>query len=141
MRNHVTITGYRDDIHKVLPDLDIFMFPTLSEASPLSVLEAMSCELPVVISKVGGVPEIVSDGITGVLVPPRDSKAFANAVIDLIRSPEKRISMGKEARKKVTEKFDIKITLDRVEGVIEEALKVKNRIGGGDGTKKDTIYK
>jgi glycosyltransferase involved in cell wall biosynthesis len=125
LENHVTITGYRDDMPKALADLNIVMFPTLTEASPLAILEAMSCRLPVVVSRVGGVPEIVVDGKTGCLVNPRDSRAFADAVIELIQSPDKMTAMGKAARVRVVKEFDIQVTLDRVEAVIREALKPK----------------
>ena len=73
---------------------DIFVLPSLVEGYGLVLLEAMSFGLPVVTTKVGGIPEIVSDGVEGILIPPRDEKALANAIAELLACPTIRRELG-----------------------------------------------
>jgi len=82
------------DLAAAYRQADIFVFPSLVEGYGLVLLEAMSFGLPVVTTKVGGIPEIASDGVEGILVPPRDEKALANAIAELLACPAKRREMG-----------------------------------------------
>ena len=75
----VRFMGHRDDVPAILSESDLFVLPSESEASPNVILEAMAAGLPVVASNVGGIPELVTDGVTGSLVPPADSDALAAA--------------------------------------------------------------
>jgi len=84
------------DLAAAYRQADIFVLPSLMEGYGLVLLEAMSFGLPVVASKVGGIPEIVSDGVEGILVPPRDEKALANAIAELLACPTKRREMGEK---------------------------------------------
>ncbi len=76
--------GFRHDVHAELAALDIFVLPSFSEGMPMSVIEAMATGVPVVASRVGGVPELVRDGIDGLLVPPGDPLALADAIARLV---------------------------------------------------------
>ncbi|HSN68773.1 MAG TPA: glycosyltransferase family 4 protein, partial [Thermoanaerobaculia bacterium] len=77
--------GYREDVPALLESFDLFVHPTLFDALPTSVLEAMAAGVPVVASATGGIPEIITDGRDGLLVPPGDEDALAAAVIRLLR--------------------------------------------------------
>jgi len=99
--DRVQILGYSNEVSDLLSAIDIFVLPSLSEGLPLALLEAAAAGRPLIATEVGGVPEIVDDGVNGLLVPPRDPKSLANAVQSLSHDPERRIKMGEAARKKV----------------------------------------
>src|SRR5206468_11827395 len=80
----VTFTGRRDDVPAVTTALDVAVLPSYREAQGLSILEAMALSRPVVASAVGGIPEMIDDGRTGLLVPPRDEGALAAAIVRLL---------------------------------------------------------
>jgi glycosyltransferase involved in cell wall biosynthesis len=103
----VVFTGFRKDIPDILSIIDILVASTLSEALPTSILEGMSAGKPVVATNVGGVPEVVINGETGILIPSKDSDALAAAILELLESPEKRVMMGKKGRQHVMEHFSI----------------------------------
>jgi len=84
----------------------IFVLASLWEGIPVSLMEAMASGLAVVATRVTGIPELVEDGVSGLLVPPQDSKALAEAIYKLLRDKELREKMGKAARQKVVEEFD-----------------------------------
>jgi glycosyltransferase involved in cell wall biosynthesis len=97
--------GLTEEVDKYLCAMDIFVLPTYREGFPVSILEAMSAELPVVTTNVRGCRESVIHGVTGLLVPPRDAHALARAVAALLDDPGKATSMGRAGRMRVTENF------------------------------------
>lgn len=101
----VILTGMRDDVPSVLSALDIFATSTLTESFGVSIMEAMAMELPVVATRVGGVPGFVTDGETGLLVPPKDPEALAGAVLKLLSDGELAERIGKAARACVLQNF------------------------------------
>jgi glycosyltransferase involved in cell wall biosynthesis len=101
----VSFLGVREDVSALLNACDVFALASFWEGHPLSVMEAMAAGLPVVATAVGGVPEIVSDGVTGLLVEPGDVEAFANALRLLVRDPERRRQLG-EAGRTESARFD-----------------------------------
>jgi glycosyltransferase involved in cell wall biosynthesis len=103
----VELLGERDDVPDLLARSDIFALSTLSEGMPISVLEAMAAGLPVVATAVGGIPEIVVDGETGVLVPPQDVGALAAALERLLVDTELRRRMGAAGRARAEQLFDV----------------------------------
>jgi len=115
LEKNVIFAGHRDDIPQIMNSLDVFVLTSIAEAAPIVVLEAMACAKPVVAARVGGVPELVIDGETGILVPPKDPEAIAEAVLALLVSPEKAKVMGQSGRKRVIEKFDIEICVQKHE--------------------------
>ena len=100
-----TFHGHVEDVPAHLDRADIFVLPSTSEAFPNSVLEAMAAALPVVASRVGGIPEMIRDGATGRLVPPGDSRALAECLLDLMRAPAEAIRLGVAARADVAARF------------------------------------
>jgi glycosyltransferase involved in cell wall biosynthesis len=101
------VLGERDDVPQLLAGADVFVLSTLSEGMPISVLEAMAAGVPVVASAVGGIPEVVVDGETGLLVPPRDPDALAEALRTLLADPELRRRLGEAGRRRAQELFDV----------------------------------
>lgn len=107
MGEDLTLTGHRLDIPEMINLMDIFVLSSVSEATPMVILEAMACAKPVVATQVGGVPEVVTDGETGILVPPRDPEAIAEAVLHLLNHPKEAREMGLKGRNKAVQLFDI----------------------------------
>ena len=104
----VTFLGEVRDIPALLGRARIFVLPSLSEGIPLTVLEAMARGLPVVATRVGGLPEVVIDGETGLLVPAADPPALAQAILSLSRDPDAAGRMGEAGRKRVERIFDVR---------------------------------
>jgi len=121
----VTFAGIRADVPEILAALDIFVLPSLWEGMPLVLLEAMAASLPVVVTAVGGTPEVVVDGVTGLLVPPRDPAALAQAIIRLLRDPDLRRRMGRAGRRQIEQHFAIGETVRQVEALYEALLREK----------------
>ena len=97
LRN-ITLTGWRRDVHDIVTLMDIFVLPSHAEGVPKSVIEAMVLEKPVVTTPVGSVPDLIDDGVTGLLVPPRNSEALAECLITLVRDADLRYRLGQAAR-------------------------------------------
>lgn len=114
LKDQIEFVGYQPDVRTYLGSMDVFALPSYTEAMPLSLLEAMAMGLPVVASKVGGVPEIVQDGVTGFLTAPGDEKDLADKTIKLLRSSGLRKAMGESGRETVKSKFDVDVMARRV---------------------------
>jgi len=120
--NNVIFTGFVNDTREILSSIDIFVFPSLSEGFPMVVLEAMAMAKPVVASRIDGVTEQISDGIEGILVPPKDSSRLAEAIIKLIRDIELAKSLGTSARKKAEAEFSVEKMISETEKVYQSLL-------------------
>jgi glycosyltransferase involved in cell wall biosynthesis len=90
---------------EVFASFDVFVLSSHDEGMSNAILEAMAMELPVVATDVGGTGEVVAEGETGLLVPPRDPAPLAEAIAALLAEPERRVSMGRLGRKVVEERF------------------------------------
>jgi len=108
LENHIILLGRQKEIPKLLKSSDIFVLPSLREAFGLVITEAMLIPLPVVATKVGGIPEIVIDKKTGFLVPPADTIALSKALKTLIGDPKKRTSFASNSFTRVIKNFDAK---------------------------------
>ena len=104
-RGTLHFLGDRHDARDLLELMDVVVVPSLSEGFPYVVLEALGRARPVVASAVGGIPEIIQHGQTGLLVPPADSLALAGAIEELLLDPEKAEQLGREGRQVVLERF------------------------------------
>ncbi len=105
--HRVRFLGSRSDVPDILRASDVFVLSSDYEGNPLSVLEAMAAGLPVISTAVGGVPELVQHGTTGLLVPAGDAHALAEAITQLGRDADQRAAMGQAARQTALERFDV----------------------------------
>jgi glycosyltransferase involved in cell wall biosynthesis len=122
IESRVRFLGVRSDIPDLLRAADVFVFPSRWEGNPLSVMEAMAAGLPVVATAVGGVPELVEDGASGILVPNEDLHGLVAAMQRMAQNPDLREQMGHAARCRAVERFDIRQTVRAYEALYEELL-------------------
>jgi glycosyltransferase involved in cell wall biosynthesis len=125
IRGNVIFAGWRDDIPEILSILDILVMPSLNEAVGISAIEAQAEGVSVVASRVGGIPEIVKDRVTGLLVNPADPAALAGAVIELISDKDRRVQMGRSGKLWVRGKFAAGEMIDKVSSLYAELLNKK----------------
>ena len=125
--DNVKMLGLRNDIPGVLKGLDLFVLPTLQEALGTSILEASAMGKAVVASGVGGVPEAVRDGVTGLLVAPEDPVGIKAAVVRLLKDESLRGEMGLNGRRMVVEGYSIDMMAERMFSLYNELTKGKGR--------------
>lgn len=111
--NQVRLLGLRNDIPQLVRAADLFLLTSISEGIPLTVIEAMATSLPVVATKVGGLPEVVEDGITGFLAPSGDDAQLAKQILRLSDSPDLRQEMGRRGRQRAEAMFSESFMHDR----------------------------
>ncbi len=119
--------GHVDDMAGLFASVDVDVLPSYREGLPKSLIEAAACGLPLVTCDVPGCREVVTDGVEGLLVPPRDAGALATAIAQLLEDPDLRERMGQAARAKALAEFDERIVIERTLAVYRELL--------GDGPK------
>jgi glycosyltransferase involved in cell wall biosynthesis len=115
----VMLLGARDDIPDVLDAFDVAVNSSDFEGSPLSVLEYMEAGLPVVATRVGGLPQLIDDGVHGLLVPRRDPASLAVALDGLLGDADRRRAMGAAGRRRRREHFDFDVMVGRLEDLYE----------------------
>jgi len=120
LEKHVFLAGFRPDILSVHKAFDIFVMSSVTEGLGTSLLDAMACGKPVVATTAGGMPEVVTDGRTGLLVPPRDHAAMADAIVRLLQDPVVRAEMAAAGEARVRAKFS-------VERMVDDTLNVYRR--------------
>ncbi len=114
--------GAVDDVPRRLRGAGIFVLSSRTEGLPVCIIEAMRAGLPVIASAVGGIPELVEDGVTGILVPPADPAALANALARLVEDPELARSMGKAGRRRFLDHFQQTTMLAAIEQAWSDAV-------------------
>jgi glycosyltransferase involved in cell wall biosynthesis len=112
--------GFAADMRARLAQVDVLVQPSRADNLPLSILEAMASGLPVVGTRVGGIPELVVDGETGLVVEPEDPAALASALDALAASPERRRQMGRRGRERVAEHFSAEGVARRTVALYED---------------------
>ncbi|HVQ16892.1 MAG TPA: glycosyltransferase [Vicinamibacterales bacterium] len=127
----VRVLGNVDDVGATLRGASFFVLASTSEGISLTLLEAMATGLPVVATRVGGTPEVVSHGETGLLVPPRSPEQLAHAMLWLSRRPDIRRRMGCESRRRVEGMFNVLSTVNTYEEMYLRAFEAYNRRAGG----------
>lgn len=105
LKDNVLFLGRRDDVAEILSCADLFAFPSFVEGLPNSILEAGAYGLPVVATPVGGIPEIISDGVTGLLVTPRDPNTLAESILRVLKNPDLAARLSRACRARVQEQF------------------------------------
>jgi L-malate glycosyltransferase len=121
LEKHVFLAGFRPDVLSVHKAFDIFVMSSVTEGLGTSLLDAMACGKPIVATTAGGMPEVVVDGRTGLLVPPRDHEAMANAIIRLLTDEGARRAMGAAGEARVRERFS-------AERMVQDTLAVYRRV-------------
>lgn len=119
---HVRFLGHCDNIPRLLNDLDVVVCASHVEPFGRCLIEAMACGKPVVATKVGGIPEVVDDGVTGTLVPPNSPRLLADAVVAMLESGEGAKSMGAAGRQRVERLFSVNSHIESVLRVYEWVL-------------------
>ncbi len=118
----VRFLGFRRDIPDVIAAADVVVLPSVAEAFGLVVAEALYLGTPIVATHVGGIPEIVEDGIDAVLVPPADSKALADTIVRLLGDPERRQLMASAGRERVRDRFSFEKMMREYEQLYERLI-------------------
>jgi glycosyltransferase involved in cell wall biosynthesis len=120
---YVSFAGYREDVGRYYRIMDVSVLTSLSEGLSITLLESMNYGLPVIVTSVGGNPEVVVEGKTGYLVPPGDVPSFVDRVVRLLRNPGLRARMGEAARDRVRARFQMRDAAARYIAVYEQLLR------------------
>ena len=123
LQNNFLFLGRREDISRLLACCDIAVLPSKAEGLPNAVLEYLAAGLPTVASRVGGNAEIVQDGKTGLLVPPGDPSALAEALLRLLRDPGFAVNLGNRGREYVISEFSFRRMIENTEQLYTELLR------------------
>ena len=122
LQDSVSLTGYLSNPERVLEEADLMVLPSHTEGLPNVVLEALAMQVPVLATSVGGTPEIVTEGETGRLVPPRSPEALAAAIRAFLTDPRPYKRMAEQGRTLVQEQFDFKTRTRRLESIYAELV-------------------
>lgn len=122
--NNVIFTGFLNGMQNIYAAMNVLVLASFAEPFGRVTFEAMACGKPVIGTNIGGTPEIVIDGKTGILIPPKDENKLAEAVIKLLDNQEMMRQMGKAGRKRVEELFSIERHVQRIEQIYKEVLSV-----------------
>jgi len=123
LEKHVLLPGFRTDVLGCIKGLDLFVMSSVTEGLGTSLLDAMACARAIVATRAGGIPEIVEDEVNGLLVPPRDHTALAQAIVRALKDEALRRRMGDAGLARVRERF----TVDRM---VDETAAVYARVAG-----------
>jgi len=123
LEKHVLLPGFRTDVLGCMKAFDLFVMSSVTEGLGTSLLDAMACGLPIVATRAGGIPEIVEDGVNGLLVPIRDAHALADAIVRALKDAELRRRLGGAGFARVNERFT-------VERMVAGTAAVYARVGG-----------
>ena len=128
LSENFVFAGHQQNIPRLLHAFDMFVMPSLFEGLCMAVMEALAAARPVVASRVGGIPSTVVDGETGILVPPGDVRALADAIIWMLEHPEEAAAMGSAGRRHVKVKFTKAAMIEQTQDVYERLL--THRVSG-----------
>jgi len=123
--HRVVFTGRRDDVPAVTAALDVAVLPSYREAQGMTILEALALSRPVVASNVGGIPEMIENGITGILVPPRDAEALSTAIVRLLTDHPFADTLARAGHDMVHERFCVERMVQSIEAVYDQAVGVQ----------------
>jgi glycosyltransferase involved in cell wall biosynthesis len=124
------LLGKQDRVHEILSLADIFLLPSDQESFGLAALEAMACEVPVIATRVGGIPEVIEDGVDGYLVAPRDVEAAARHALEILSRADRGREMGRRARANARLKYCADDVIPRYEAYYEKVLASGTNAGG-----------
>jgi glycosyltransferase involved in cell wall biosynthesis len=125
LAERVALLGGRSDIPEILAAVDIYVITSRREGLPITLIEAMMAEKPVVATSVGGIPEVLEDRRDGILVQPGDAQAMADAVLALAADEGSRAALGRRAREKALARYSARAVLETLEGLYVSILSGK----------------
>jgi len=128
---HVVLEGALDQqrVRAIYAETDIYALPSFSEGVPVVLMEAMAMQIPCVAAWITGVPELIRDGVDGLLVPPADAGALASAIERLMDDSDLRRRLGESGRARVIEEYNLRRNAERLAGVFRARLSADNRMG------------
>ncbi|MDA0738242.1 MAG: glycosyltransferase family 4 protein [Nitrospirae bacterium] len=132
LESNVMFVGFQENVFEFLNAFDVFVLPSLMEGFGIALLEAMSMSKPIVACKVGGVPEVIKDGVTGMLVPPKDSKSLATALLKILKDDPTKIRLGLAARKIVETQFTREAAMKRIQHFYIDVLRERKKDVGAN---------
>jgi glycosyltransferase involved in cell wall biosynthesis len=128
LAQRIVFTGFRSDVPDLLMEAAISVLPSLSEGTSNTLLESMAAGIPVVATRVGGNPEVIEDGVSGLLVPPRDSTALAAVIGRLLEDEELALGLGQAGIRRVAELFSIEGSIDQTEHLYQRLVEAKGHV-------------
>ncbi|OGZ17776.1 MAG: hypothetical protein A2V72_01910 [Candidatus Nealsonbacteria bacterium RBG_13_37_56] len=129
IENNVLYLGERTDVDEIYPLMDVFVLPSYREGVAISVLEALAMEKPVVATNVGGIPDSVEDGKTGILIPSKNVEKLKESLIYFLSNPEWAEKLGRQGREKIKESFDEELVFNKTEKEYERLIDQKLKSG------------
>jgi glycosyltransferase involved in cell wall biosynthesis len=129
LERQLHLIGHSEGVKDFIASLDLLVVPSLSEGSSVVAMEAMALGKPVVATAVGGVPEVVSGGETGVLVQPGDAQALADGMLELLRDPARAQEMGERGRQRAVREFDVSDMVEKTKAVYADVMRDDLRAG------------
>ncbi len=123
VRDNVIFAGFRNDIKEILSAVDLLVVPSLLEGFPMIILEAMAMAKPIVATNIDGITEQITDGVNGILIPPKDPSALAKSVVRVLNDKELARTMGLAAREKVKQEFSVEKMVAKTEKIYLSLLR------------------
>jgi len=120
--SRLRLQRFRQDIPQILAALDVFVLPSLQEGLGTAAIEALAMERPVVATRVGGIPDVIQDGVTGLLVPPGDPQSLAQAILRLLDNRELAQALARAGRKHIKREFTVQGMVDKTEALYYRLL-------------------
>jgi glycosyltransferase involved in cell wall biosynthesis len=124
----IVFTGFRGDVPELLSEVAISVLPSLSEGTSNTLLESMAAGVPVIATRVGGNPEVIEDGVSGLLVPPRDSAALAAAMDRLLEDEILALALGQAGMRRVSELFSLEGSVHETEHLYQRLVDAKAQV-------------
>jgi glycosyltransferase involved in cell wall biosynthesis len=118
LRDRLKLIPFNDQVPALMRNFDLFVMPSYEECFGLVLIEAMATGLACVSTQAGGPPEILDHGTKGMLIPPRSAEALTGAITELLEHPQKRKSLGEEARKRAVEVFDSRLVFEKIKSLV-----------------------
>ena len=125
LNESVLFTGFQKNVSEIIATFDVAILPSFFEGMGRVLLEAMAMEKPVVASRVGGIPDLVDDGLNGFLISPGDVKELSDAIMKVLTDKDMADHMGKQGRKKVTDQFSAETMVQSIEKIYTQCLQIK----------------
>jgi glycosyltransferase involved in cell wall biosynthesis len=129
LADSVIFTGFQMDVSEIMATFDVAVLPSLFEGMGRVLLEAMAMEKPVVASRVGGIPDLVHDGVNGILIAPGSVQELTSSLLKTLRNPVMAREMGKQGRKRIKAEFSVDTMVQSIQRVYHELLQKKGIIG------------